>query len=126
LKWLLWLAIVVGGFVGGLIIFIGIRVGPCSEYDARQAAQVAVKRGLKAPATAQFSNEQVRALASKEPRATSEQARRFEPKYFRATGSVDAQNSFGALIRNEYSMTPRCSTVLVGSGEWSAEEFELR
>lgn len=58
-------------------------------YDATQACRYFVKERLKAPSTAEFSGESQSGSA---PRWT-------------VSGSVDAENSFGAKIRMSYTCT---------------------
>ena len=59
---------------------------PGPEESAKSACRDAVLDRLKSPSSAEFSNEEAAA-----------KGRRFE-----VTGSVDADNSFGASIRNDY------------------------
>ena len=56
------------------------------------ACRTAVENELKSPATAQYSHESV--LFDKN-----------KPNVFLVSGSVDAQNGFGALVRNGYICT---------------------
>lgn len=90
------------GFIGiaaGVIVVIVVAIsvtsainannGP-SEDDKQAAAQVAcedlVRKNLKAPSTASFSNETTEGSSGK----------------YTINGDVDAQNSFGAMIRNHF------------------------
>ena len=67
------------------------------ELGARVVCQEFVKRRLKAPATAKFELHHVRQVAP------------LDSGCYTVWGYVDAQNSFGALIRSEYYCSV-CST----------------
>lgn len=62
-----------------------------SKHEARVYAEMVVESRLKAPSTAEFSH----------LRDT-----KIEPieNGFKITGHVDSQNSFGAMLRSEYSV----------------------
>jgi hypothetical protein len=88
-----WAAGIVGVvlvIVIGIVISASHKPSGLSETDKQGAAfaacESAVKDQLKAPATAKFSGE----------RYTDN-----DPGWL-TTGSVDAQNSFGALVRNSF------------------------
>lgn len=66
--------------------------------DAKDVCENSVKDKLKAPATAEFSDEQAA----------------LEGSTWTVTGSVDSENSFGALIRSTYS----CEAVHEGGQNW--------
>lgn len=88
----------IGVVVVGVLVIVGIFVfspkDPANAYSAQsiQACRDAVRADLKAPSTADFSSEQ----ADK----TSD-----DPVTYRVTGSVDADNSYGAHIRSSYTCT---------------------
>jgi hypothetical protein len=69
--------------------------GP-DQYGAEAACQEFVERRLKSPSTAEFDTT-----------ATG------GPTTFTVTGTVDSQNSFGAMVRNEFT----CVTTARGE-EW--------
>ena len=60
-----------------------------SKYDAIAAAEKYVKNNLKSPTSARFSGESATLSGSS----------------WTVTGTVDAQNSFGATIRNSFRVT---------------------
>jgi len=69
------------------------------------ACRTEVTRQLKAPATARFSNERAVELGD---------------RFHYIDGSVDAQNSFGALVRSSY----RCKAETSGDG-WSVIRVDV-
>ena len=73
---------------------------------AADAAQGFVLKALKAPATAKFVG-----VPSVQP---------FTDGSYEVTGEVDAQNSFGALLRNHYTVKLRPE-----DGEWHAETVQV-
>lgn len=76
--------------------------------EARRFAEQAVAARLKAPATAKFSG------------AAETFATNWGDGTFSVTGWVDAQNAFGALIRNTYFVKLR-----MNGGAWATEELTL-
>lgn len=80
---------VLGAVVGGMFVFNTLR----EPAQAKDECRVAVEDRLKAPATAEFSNE------------TAEKAQG-EDEYV-VTGEVDSENGFGAMIRNSYTCKVR-------------------
>lgn len=89
-KWLLWVGAVV---VVGVIVVANSKgsggSGGPGDDAAQQACQSAAQGLLKAPATADFSNWR-KAVASTATAMT-------------VYGTVDAENSFGAKIRNTFT-----------------------
>ncbi|PRW95830.1 hypothetical protein C7A07_25055 [Pseudomonas fragi] len=78
-------------------------------------SQTFVKRGLKAPSTADFgsySESQVKPM----PAGAS-------ACKFLVIGHVDAQNSFGAMIRNRYIVTVAKAK---GQDSWTASDMTIR
>lgn len=84
----------------GLVIVVGLIVASSQQdtsdtsnsgedlsSQAKEVCRNSVKDQLKAPATAQFSDEQASGVGDT----------------WAVTGSVDSENSFGALIRNTYT-----------------------
>ena len=61
-----------------------------------------VKKRLKAPTTAEFSNQEHRDIGKQR---------------WDVTGSVDSQNGFGAMIRGSY----RCDLRYLGDDQWRAK-----
>lgn len=84
----------------GVIVLIGIIVGvssalaPKKEYDANNKFEVIaqcedqVKARLKAPSTAKFDNEEATGSGT-----------------WTVTGTVDSENSFGAMLRADFQCT---------------------
>lgn len=76
--------------VGGLTFLLLRPTGPNSTVQI-SACRAKVKANLKAPATAQFSQETV--------------ARQPTGNLYEVRGLVDAENGFGALLRQRYTCT---------------------
>lgn len=101
---LLRFAVIVAAFIG--ILWLGSMCSgrggddkpsqSAMTTEARQQCRQSVKDKLKSPATARFSDESV---SGSGPNAT-----------YTVTGSVDSENSFGALIRASFS----CSVTFTG------------
>jgi len=72
-----------------------------AKYSATAHCEVEIQRRLKAPSTAKFVSEE-RRIGIDKPKKT-----------VYITGAVDAQNSFGAMIRNKYA----CEVERSG-GQW--------
>ncbi len=89
--------------------------GPCeNEGSLKELARESVSSQLKAPASAKFSAEQV--LPSK------------DGKGLLVEGVVDAQNEFGAMIREEYTVNVKCNEgqpfvayAWMGATSWGTE-----
>ena len=90
-------------------------LSPAEEARAKEAAREFIKDHLKAPAAAQFSKESICAASSKAdfqeamglgPTPECKPAAQLEERKITAVyrGSVDAQNSFGALIRAKFQL----------------------
>lgn len=88
-------AVILAG-VGAIVVWfvnmhgsggVGPRTNELNRYTAIQACEGSVKRQLKAPATASFTNE----------RAT-----RLDASNYEISGGVDAENSFGAKLRTAW------------------------
>lgn len=77
---------------------------PDRTEEAINVCRQSVEGKLKAPATAEWSDEA----------AESQNAR---DDYVLVTGSVDAENGFGALIRMEWT----CNARLLSDDDWSVE-----
>lgn len=88
---------------------------PCeNEGGLKELARESVSSQLKAPASANFSAEQV--LPSK------------DGKGLLVEGVVDAQNAFGAMIREEYTVNVKCNDgepfvayAWMGAKSWGTE-----
>lgn len=65
-----------------------------------------VKDRLKAPATAEFSDQHAESIGEQR---------------WDVTGSVDSENSFGALIRSSY----RCDIRYLGDDQWRAKTVKV-
>lgn len=76
--------------------------------EARVMCRQFVERQLRAPSTARFP-------------ATEQRAIRTAQDEFRVTGVVDAQNAFGAMIRNVYS----CDIERIEGGRWRLKDLEI-
>ncbi|WOL30529.1 hypothetical protein [Pseudomonas fragi] len=89
-----------------------IACGPTMAYVM---SQTFVKRGLKAPSTADFGSYSESQVT---PMPAGESACKFL-----VIGHVDAQNSFGAMIRNRYIVTVAKTK---GLDSWTASEMTIR
>lgn len=78
------------------------RVSSIDELDAYVAAQMFIEKRLKAPNTADFQN------------YDSDNVRKISENRYSVRGYVDAENSFGAKIRNQFS----CQVEYIGDNEW--------
>lgn len=78
---------------------------------AKDACRSAVKGGLKAPSTAQFSDEVTK--------VTSQDGLDF---VFNVTGIVEAQNSFGGTVGNDFECA---ATVLKSTGDASGVLLQM-
>ncbi len=74
---------------------------------AQVVCEKAVKQRLKAPATAQFESPERTLLGNER---------------FSITGTVDAQNGFGALLRMNYS----CAVQFTGSETYRIEMLDIQ
>lgn len=87
----------------------------CSPTMAYVMSQTFVKRGLKAPSTADFgsySDSQVIPMPAGESACS-----------FLVRGYVDAQNSYGAMIRNNYIVTV---SKVKGQDSWTGKDMSIR
>ncbi len=84
------LVVLVVAAAAGLVFVLTRPSGP-QTADQITACRERLKRDLKAPATAQFSEESV----AKQPTG----------EFYEVRGLVDAQNGFGALLRQRYTCT---------------------
>lgn len=101
--------------LGGLLlataclVLAGCSGGVCNRSGAEKAARNAVLAQLKAPSTATFSD--VSTLET-------------GPHEYTVIGFVDAENSFGAKLRNRFSGTISCtasdSNYIIRSAEISS------
>lgn len=94
------IAIIILLLIVGLVLF-GQCGGSSSKSDnwnteswAKSYAQLMVKNNLKAPSTAKFCNS-----------AREMNAKNLGGTKWKVTGWVDAQNSFGAMIRSDFEVT---------------------
>jgi hypothetical protein len=71
------------------------------QFEAQYQCERFVEASLKAPATAKFGNERAWVVKNK-------------PGHWSASGYVDAQNSFGALIRTTFG----CDMSRDRNGDW--------
>jgi len=82
----------------------------CDEFSARYMAEKFVQKHLKAPSTAKFNTKALKMNVSDDCR-------------FWVDGSVDSQNSYGAMLRATFSMRliydPQADT-------WQAIDFNLQ
>jgi hypothetical protein len=92
-KWI-WIWGIVGIVLIGSIIDLFFDLGG-GEIEAKVTAESFVQRSLKAPATAKF------------PSANEYVATRLDRQTWKVTGYVDAQNSFGAMLRSHWTVTLR-------------------
>jgi len=85
---------------------------PKVEHDPLSAfvmSQTFVEKQLKAPATAKF------------PLYSESKVTDLGDGKYKVDSYVDAQNSFGAMIRTNYT----CTLKYVGDDKWQAEEVQL-
>jgi hypothetical protein len=94
--------IVVLVVIGSVIGSLNANNGP-SEPSLQAAAQVGcenlARQNLKAPSTASFSNESTTGASG----------------HYTISGDVDAQNSFGAMLRNHFVCDVNGSNVVLRS-----------
>lgn len=102
-----------GGFGKAILIFLAIvggliLIGTCgggssdnwnTENNAKSYAMIIVKDNLKAPSTAKFCNT-----------AREMTAKNLGGAKWRVTGWVDAENSFGAMIRSDFEVVLELSS----------------
>lgn len=103
-----------------LLVIIGVWIGSCDggdqeprpEHDAIAAysmSQVFAEDHLKAPSTAKF------------PVFTEDQVVHAGDGEYIVSSYVDAQNSFGAMVRTHYL----CGLKYAGDNKWQLLEFEF-
>ena len=97
------LVLVIAGSTGSSDRTTPSRVPP--EFEARAECRMAVVNSLKAPSSAEF---------------VTIQAKQTSPGRWTVGGQVDAQNSFGAMIRSHFI----CEAVESGTG-WRVERLEV-
>jgi hypothetical protein len=95
----------VGVSVGAYAMTRPERVAEDKTATLIEQCRAEAKKSLKAPATAQFSEERPVELGD---------------RFYYIDGSVDAQNGFGALVRSKY----RCKAESTASG-WSVVRVEF-
>lgn len=78
--------------IWALIVDPGPDDDEVDAYSAQRQCQDWVEEQLRAPATAEFSNQDVTVTGT---------------NAWEVTGDVDAENGFGALVRNEWTCTIR-------------------
>lgn len=106
-PWWAWL-IIIGTTVGVMAACAGCLSSAGNQptdptIGATVACEGFVQDQLKSPSSAQFSNESVHGpVAGK-------------PNRYIVVGSVDAQNSFGAQLRNNFG----CTTEKGSDGQWT-------
>ena len=91
------LMLIVTGFLCGCTSNTIKTKDDWSEDDLKWEAEIQIKERLKCPSTAQFSDEKVWIV--KEYSSYNE---------YKVEGKVDAQNSFGAMIRNSFYIYLKC------------------
>jgi len=98
---------VVGAVALGLIGLPGCSSDSgTNEYLAKDMCHTFVKRRLKAPSTAKFSNETVKG----------------GPSRWTVVGEVDSENSFGAMLRSPYICKEHTTD---GGDTWYPDHVEL-
>ncbi len=80
-----------------------------SDIDAVLVCQKWVKENLKAPSTAEF------------PQINKAKITKLADTTWRVVSYVDAQNSFGAMIRTYYD----CETTYLGKDKWQLLKLEF-
>ena len=97
--------------IAAIVIWFFYPAGEKSaQMDAYSCAQTMVKRNLKSPSTAQFPT-------YKEAVITKLGEGKYEVKAY-----VDAQNSFGAMIRNDFTAIIRMNEK---RDKWNCDYFEM-
>lgn len=91
---------------GGVAAYVLTR-GPDLKQQATQACEDKLRGQLKSPATAQFSGTDA---------SPSDATQAADGRGWYVTGNVDAQNSFGALIRSTWT----CYAYQRGDKSWDA------
>lgn len=86
------ICVVVGTIIG--VVMSGNDLAPDPNRDHYITAVATVRQNLKAPSTAEFSN-------SADPASS---VRHYGGPYWEASGYVDAQNSFGAMLRQDWTL----------------------
>ena len=89
----------------------GTRCG--DRFSAMAAAEALVRQQLKAPSTAKFPG-----LFDEEPRVTS-----IGQCQYRVASYVDAQNSFGAMLRMNYRIDMAYS---LSTQKWTMIDFQMQ
>lgn len=104
---------VIGVWVGvgfALLYLIGLMLpDTASDGGAWGISKTFVTRNLKSPKTAEF------------PSITEGTVIKNSPRRFTVVGYVDAQNSFGALIRSEWAT----EVYYTGKGQWRLRYLEI-
>lgn len=105
-----WFGIILLVCVG--LAYLGNMPGGRSpnEFQAYSDCKAAVKEQLKSPASAKFSNEKFESNQS-------------DDTDFRVSLAVDSQNSFGAIMRDEFSCSLRFNK---SSGDWTVTKLSHR
>ena len=85
------ISVAIAAALGGVAVVYNIDSGEPDTEGAFETAKAAVLKNLRAPATAQF------------PEFADEFVDDLEGGQFRVTAYVDAQNGFGAMIRNDFT-----------------------
>ena len=80
-----------------------------SEVDAWVAAQLEVENNLKSPATAKF------------PMGYSDYVKKTDTDEYFVEAYVDSENSFGAMIRTQFS----CYVTHLGNGKYKVEDLNM-
>jgi hypothetical protein len=104
------------GCIGGIAVFAfrgssggGSSKAPADRsLEAKSMCETFVKKKLKAPATAKFSEEAAAKVSLTE---------------YTAAGSVDAQNSLGALLRSTFACD---MTYDAAKQEWTAKSVSVK
>lgn len=105
----LFIGLVVGSVFGDINLFGGGKSGKIDKYDAWVIAQDEVKNRLKAPSTADFCS-------------MSSATVKKNGNTWTVKGYVDAENSFGAKVRNDFTVV---ITVSEDGGQYIVEECSI-
>jgi hypothetical protein len=90
----------------------GGQVSDDEKLFAWMAAEKIVKQNLKAPSTAKFPFSY---------NSTSVEIKKIDANTFRVNAYVDAENSYGAIIRNNFTIT----IVKSGSGNFTYKDYQM-
>ncbi|MFQ0995506.1 hypothetical protein ACGH6Q_10900 [Gilliamella sp. BG2] len=105
------------GLIGLALVGCGKKTCPDVVTDAWTQAQYIVKSRLKSPSTADFP------YPGKGLNGLHETGEIDGVCHYYISGDVDAQNSFGGIVRNRYSMNLKYN---ISTEKWVYENLEIK